>query len=1284
MKKFIARSNTITSTALLTLWCCLAQADDIEVYRGGAVGGSPAAMLVIDTSGSMNDMETVVAPTYDPSVNYKDIYKERPDGQTISYQFDHDLYYFSNTYDDGYLFNDDINNLLARPAHPNTFVCKKAQESIEENGFRQDSFKRWDATLNSWEPSANSGSNIDADVSFTKKYGDINSFDDLKNGFNRFRKFRNSFEDFAVTFENDYPGGDDQLADDFDDAFNEDYDDLKNFRRRGIRNWGDFRQFFNSDFERFKTFFDNGGSGLAIPQTPIGNPNNLTALIECKSDEGTDPNNQYINTDPNTNAQYKNVKVAGYENQWKYKFTHVYHGNYLNYKTYTNFYEDVTQQSRMQITVDAAKHMVNTTGGIILGLASFDKKITTDGYKDGGDIDVAANNIDDIRDDLLNTLTDYKPNGGTPLSESYYETALYLRGKTPYFGDESVSASKSGNKYNTPITSGCQGISNIVLFTDGAPTVDDAANKKIEALLDDAGINFKTDPRVDDDDRKVLTNSCSSADLNISVNGGGKGHGSCAEELAFYLANVDQLPDLPGKQVIHTYTIGGFLDEDKNKNSIETYMTNIAKYGEGKYTPATSKDEIIKSFQDSVAVLLEEPVTFVAPSVAANSYNSLEHLDQLYYAMFVPSADNNWQGNLKSYRLSPDGLVVDANGNEAIDKNSGLFKDSSRSYWTAKDTVDGDKVILGGAAANLTKNKNIFTHLSNTKGPLTQTLSTSSISKARLGLTERASTTEHSALIDWMNRKEGANGSRQQMEDPLHSRPIVVNYGYSQDPVTKNLISDSVIFVGTNSGYLHAFKADKDNFEELFSYIPKELLSNANLYRTKDVDQSKVYGVDGPINYWHVDANQDLQVDTGEKVYLFFGLRRGGRHYYALDITDKSAPKFQWQISGGQDGDFDKMGQSWSQMKLAKVRWGDSGKTKVVLLVGGGYDTAEDNRDSREVSNVGNAIYMIDPETGGLLWSASNTGADTNLTNMTSSITSDIKTIDFDGDQITDYFFVSDLGGRVWRFDINPNKEKINEANFINSAGMIFDANKDSSKYQRFYDAPSISYFSNPKTKEKFLTISIGSGFRASPLKNGSNDAKDSFYVIKDSHVTVAPSSYTLPARSDFKDITSAATAIKRDTVDVWKYDLADGEKILSSPLTANGNIFFTTFLPSSTAASSDSCNTDIGSSRVYTVNFLGDKTDLGLLAPAISSAAMPNIGIPPQVVELITTETGQKLFCDSNPGHESCKPKPCESTGTCPDECESTGSVILSGTHVVGGSTLRCDLLKKDYWRSL
>ncbi len=91
-------------------------------------------------------------------------------------------------------------------------------------------------------------------------------------------------------------------------------------------------------------------------------------------------------------------------------------------------------------------------------------------------------------------------------------------------------------------------------------------------------------------------------------------------------------------------------------------MKNIARLGEGTYAAASSKEDIAKAFRAAVTAGHDKPVTFVAPAVSVNSYNSLEHLDSLFYAMFVPSANNNWKGNLKSYRLSPSGLVVDAEG----------------------------------------------------------------------------------------------------------------------------------------------------------------------------------------------------------------------------------------------------------------------------------------------------------------------------------------------------------------------------------------------------------------------------------------------------------------------------------------------------------------------------------------------------------------------------------------------------------------------------------------------
>jgi type IV pilus assembly protein PilY1 len=1122
----------------------------------------------MDTSGSMSRQETVNSPVYDPDINYR---VDHPNSSgvnsyAIDYKFDKDLYYFSDNYSGDDLTESDINDLTSRPFPPAALVCKDAIPALLANGYYSDSFKRWNTSIQVWEPS-------------TSVYGWV----------------------------------------------------------RTGRRW------------RWR---------LTSPDTPTGDASASNALIECKSDENIHPTGKYINTDLSESNQYSTSQAYNYSTVWNNYFRYTYHGNYLNFKIYLNNFVIDNQQSRMEITVSAAKEVVQGTGGIRIGLARFNES-----GGDGGRVDIAVDNIEDIRTEYTNKLDTYAAAGWTPIEGSLYETANYLRGDSVVFGTDSVATSRIGDTYISPITSACQNTTGMILFTDGAPSQDTDANARVRQLLRDANVNFATASNLTDADREVLTNDCS-------------GNGACSEELAYYLAHYDQRPDLPGLQTIVTHVIGGFFSDSTSDNTLK-YMTDIAKYGKGIYTSASNQKEIAAAFKASVAAIIDNPVTFVAPAVAANAYNSLEHLDDLYYAMFSPSGDNNWQGNLKSYRLSPEGIVVDAAGDPAIG-SAGLFKDTSRSYWTDPTVNDGGDVVLGGAAANLTQEHKIFTHLTDTRGSLATRLSIDNITKNALGLAETASAADHQALIDWLNRKDGEY-TRSQMEDPLHSRPVVVNYSYTKDPDTNRITANGVVFIGTNSGYLHALKADKHSFKEYFSFIPKELLSNADLYRTNDTDQPKTYGVDGPINYWHGDANQNSQVDDGEKVFLFFGLRRGGRHYYALDISDPDAPKFQWKISGGLSDEFNNIGQTWSPMSLAKVRW--NGKTKVVLLFGGGYDPDEDNRSSRAPNSMGNSVYMIDPESGALLWSASNTDATTNLPDMTNSITSEIKTIDFDGDQITDYFFVSDIGGRIWRFDINPETKDKND--FIGGAGMLFDANKNSTDYQRFYYAPSVSYFADP-TGDKYLTVSIGSGFRAHPLQG---DTEDSFYIIKDPYIVKAPSTYTTLQRSDLDDIPENSQLAVAITSLGWKYDLSTGEKILATPLTAGGNMYFTTFSPQISAPNPNTCNADIGTSMAYTIDFLGDDDpSQDPTSPVIKGIPLPNIGIAPQVIEVRTSEEGQKIFCETNSGHASCQPKECEATNTCPeeDECENTGSVILSGTNSLGGGTLRCDLVKKDYWRSL
>jgi type IV pilus assembly protein PilY1 len=1047
--------------------------------------------------------------------------------------------------------------------------------------------------------------------------------------------------------------------------------------------------FYRDRFKRWDTSDKNWYPSYYDTQMPQGS-NSSSALIECKADEGShgiSSGSLYINTRGNwDDGQYNSANQVHrrYNRDWNYYFQYLYSGRYLNYKFGIASSSENRTKPRMQIATEAAIKAVESTGGIRLGLMRFDSN------SDGGFVDIAVDDIENIQSSFKNKINNYLAWGGTPLSESYYEAALYYSGKQPYYGSSSnsrkirpgysiirdsdgfidqstnwyrteekntpsVSSSKINSNYLSPINSACQKINSLILFTDGAPSNDTGANKKIQNLIKD--VSFPAN--------QGFSKTCS-------------GDGGCADELAYYLSHYDQNPNLPGTQIIKTSVIGGFFDEnDSDSASSIDYMKSIAAAGGGEFHFASDGASIGDALGKELGNTSTTPTTFVAPAVAANSFNSLEHLDQLYYAMFVPETGDNWSGNLKSYRLSGDGKVKDAKGDNAI--IDGVFTSESRSYWTDPSISDGNDVLAGGAASRLnsatadTLPAKIFTYLGNPNPvkpvTLSHVLNKSNVTKDLLGLDPNASDDEHLAMINWGNRETSGNGGvRLQMEDPLHSRPLVVTYNRK---INDNLVQEGVVFVGTNSGYLHAFKADKETFKEYFSFIPKELLKNIPNYVNGDKVTTKTYGVDGPINYWHTDTNKNGLVDSEEKIFLFFGLRRGGSQYYALDVTDPDEPKFAWQIDSNST-DFDHLGQSWSNMTLAKVPW--QGKEKVVLLFGAGYDKDEDDRSTRIASNIGNAVYMVDAETGSLLWDASPDSNFLRLNKMTSSITADITPVDFDGDKVIDYFFATDLGGRVWRFDIDSSN--LTAKNFA-TGGVIFDANGDSgSAYQRFFYAPSIAYFSEPDQKG-YLAISIGSGFRAHPLEAGS---KDSFYIIKDHNVSTTPSSYTALTPNSLADLEATSTDLQKKNG--WRLALATGEKALSKALTSKGDIYFTTFSPTLSTTNLGSCTADIGSSRAYSINLKGS-TVLGKpTGPIIDDQAIPSVGIPAEVIEIRTTNTGDLEFCEKNKGHPSCYCIENPTADKCKKmPCDDSGSVILSGTINLGSSKSSCSIINKDYW---
>jgi type IV pilus assembly protein PilY1 len=83
--------------------------------------------------------------------------------------------------------------------------------------------------------------------------------------------------------------------------------------------------------------------------------------------------------------------------------------------------------------------------------------------------------------------------------------------------------------------------------------------------------------------------------------------------------------------------------------------------------------------------------------------------------------------------------------------------------------------------------------------------------------------------------------------------------------------------------------------------------------------------------------------------------RRGGNFIYAIDVSDPDNPTFKFKLSPSTSG-LSTLGQTWSMPKVTKVRDGTA-SGRVVLIFGGGYDTAE---DSDTAGTTGRGVYVVD------------------------------------------------------------------------------------------------------------------------------------------------------------------------------------------------------------------------------------------------------------------------------------------------------------------------------------
>ena len=855
--------------------------------------------------------------------------------------------------------------------------------------------------------------------------------------------------------------------------------------------------------------------------------------------------------------------------------------------------ESAGSETRLQLVKRAAIDTIKDTSGINLALMRYNPQRTyfesgQDKEYRGGFLSTAMLNIDEdgVRQKMYDVINAYPASGGTPMTESVHEALSFLRGDTINYGRTRTSSKNSwtylvpsdtrdGEKYITPIKDQCQK-NHVVLFTDGDSSVDGESNAQIRTWI--SSISATDRP-------KDLSTTCTSnAGGNTTITN------SCIEELAYYMYNTDH-SSLEGTQRVYFHAVGGFISGNSQQ-----FLDNAARHGGGISANASTYSELKEALTKIFDDISKSAGTFAAPAVAVNAFNSLEQLDQLYYSVFKPHEAVGWSGNVKRFRMRSDGVIVDVNGNPAIDNTTGFFAKNAQSFWTQNaDAPDGDNVVKGGMASRLSTTRKVYTNIvSNTLTDSKNLVHETNTSLTRTHFNSTLTGSEYTKLVQWTRgldvKGSSASNARREMEDPLHSRPVLVNYGHITDENGKK-IPDSTLFIGTNAGYLHAFDTNLNAPAERFSFIPKELLPIAHNYYQGG--GTKKYGLDGAISLWHQDKNRNQIVDNAEKAYLYVGMRRGGRTYYAMDISNRDKPALKWQITGGVTPGFDKLGQTWSRMSPVDVIW--QGRARKVLIFAGGYDPLEDDYETRTAHSMGNAIYMVDAETGALLWRASNeSNANLRLTAMTSSIASNVVTVDDNSDGYVDLLYAADVGGRIWRIDFD--KTKLTADNYARG-GLIADLGADSSKANntRFYTTPDVVYSeygtvwqTDVKTGKTIelkgqgrYQISIGSGYRAHPLNNL---AADNFYVVNDYAVDGAPSSYPAITKANLADYSRFASESNTKKNNGFFYKLPNtGEKVLSNSVTLKDTIYFTTYRPVD-AASRSGCEADTGRSILYKI----------------------------------------------------------------------------------------------------
>ncbi|WP_229380972.1 pilus assembly protein [Shewanella psychropiezotolerans] len=538
--------------------------------------------------------------------------------------------------------------------------------------------------------------------------------------------------------------------------------------------------------------------------------------------------------------------------------------------------------------------------------------------------------------------------------------------------------------------------------------------------------------------------------------------------------------------------------------------------------------------------------------------------------------------------------------------------------------------------------------------------------------------TELNKLFDWAKGKDVDDDDNDNstsdirddvLGDPLHSKPLAINFGSSSSP-------DLRILVGTNHGFLHMFKDSGDSVAESWAFMPYELLPNlVELRANVPTGVHSVYGMDSPpVAY----------VKTGsggiEKAWVFTGMRRGGKSYYAIDITSPDSPSYMWKIDSDSAG-MSELGQTWSEPVITLIPGWPIGNTdpetaSPVLIFGAGYSPSSKDPAAVGLPDAqGRGVFIVDAKTGVLVHAFGPT-SDTKMTQMpgiSDSIPNSVAVLDANGDRLTDRIYATDTGGNVWRMDLPSGspKDSTNPWTVFKFADL---GGGTLASDRRFFSEPAVAQtvFTNlsevdvtigeTTTKTKtyqnvaYDAVVVGTGHRPHPTDTSRSDM---FYMLQDRHVisrsfngapgNEVPETLTL---ANLYNVTSAAPSSDADNISFglkrgWYYGFGGvGEKSLAGASIIEGRVFFTSYVPGDTASSTQCLVSGVG--RLYgfdlhkgTRSYTHEYLEMGERVPDTPQLVIPPNGNGDSYMYLIGIgAAGDEMKkADGGGGGDGCPP---------------------------------------------